>query len=186
MSGTRRKRLRQSGPGTGAPMVKHHNRWNRARGGWSSAPIRGLAISATILLAAAACGQAPSEKKAAGGTEEPLDVGISLPLTGDFSQPGGEARKGYEICRDQINKEGGLLGRQVELKTTDAATHQDPVVTAYPKLIPQAEVDLLLGTFSTLLNFPASAVAEKSGILCVEPAGGAPKMFDRGFKKLFF
>jgi branched-chain amino acid transport system substrate-binding protein len=167
-------------------MVKHHNRWNLARGGWSSAPIRGLAISATILLAAAACGQAPSEKKAAGGSEEPLVVGISLPLTGDFSQPGGEARKGYEIWRDQINKEGGLLGRQVELKITDDASNQDTVVTDYTKLITQDKVDLLLGTFSTLLNFPASAVAEKNGMLYVEPAGGAPKMFDRGFKKLFF
>ena len=66
-------------------MVKHHNRWNLARGGRSSAPIRGLAISAAILLAASACGQAPSEKKAAGGSDEPIVVGISLPLTGDFS-----------------------------------------------------------------------------------------------------
>ena len=155
-------------------MVKHHNRGNLARGGWS-APIRGLAISATVLLAAAACGQAPSEKKAAGASDEPIVVGISLPLTGDFSQPGGEARKGYEIWRDQINKDGGLLGRQVELKITDDASNQDTVVTDYTKLITQDKVDLLLGTFSTLLNFPASAVAEKNGMLYVEPAGGAPR-----------
>ena len=113
-------------------------------------------------------------------------VGISLPLTGDFSQPGGEARKGYEIWRDQVNDDGGLLGRQVELKITDDASNQDTVVTDYTKLITQDKVDLLLGTFSSLLNFPASAVAEKNGMLYVEPAGGAPKMFDRGFKKLFF
>ncbi|WP_209308990.1 amino acid ABC transporter substrate-binding protein [Blastococcus sp. CT_GayMR16] len=113
-------------------------------------------------------------------------IGISLPLTGDFSQPGGEARKGYEIWVDQINADGGLLGRQVELKITDDASNQDTVVTDYTKLITQDNVDLLLGTFSTLLNFPASAVAEKNGMLYVEPAGGAPKMFDRGFDKLFF
>ena len=65
-------------------------------------------------------------------------------------------------------------------------SNQDTVVTDYTKLITQDKVDLLLGTFSTLLNFPASAVAEKNGMLYVEPAGGAPKMFDRGFTKLFF
>src|SRR3954447_5604255 len=185
MSARRRKRLRQSEPGTGAPMVKHHNR-RIARGGWSATPIRGLAISATLLLAVAACGTAPSEKKAAAGKDEPIVVGISLPLTGDFSQPGGEAQKGYEIWRDQVNADGGLLGRKVELKVTDDASNQDTVVTDYTKLITQDKVDLLLGTFSTLLNFPASAVAEKNGMLYVEPAGGAPKMFDRGFTKLFF
>ena len=121
-----------------------------------------------------------------GNSKDPIVVGISLPLTGDFSQPGGEASKGYEIWRDQVNADGGLLGRKVELKITDDASNQDTVVTDYTKLITQDKVDLLLGTFSTLLNFPASAVAEKNGMLYVEPAGGAPKMFDRGFKKLFF
>jgi branched-chain amino acid transport system substrate-binding protein len=43
-----------------------------------------------------------------------------------------------------------------------------------------------LGTFSSLLNYPASAVAEKNGKVYVEPAGGAPLMFARGFKYLFF
>ena len=46
--------------------------------------------------------------------------------------------------------------------------------------------DLLLGTFSSLLNLPASAVAERNRMLFVEPAGGAPELFDRGFKYLFF
>ncbi|MFL6095546.1 MAG: amino acid ABC transporter substrate-binding protein, partial [Blastococcus sp.] len=134
----------------------------------------------------AACGSKPSESASSGTSKDPIVIGISLPLTGDFSQPGGEARKGYEIWRDQVNAAGGLLGRKVELKITDDASNQDTVVTDYTKLITQDKVDLLLGTFSTLLNFPASAVAEKNGMLYVEPAGGAPKMFDRGFKKLFF
>ena len=33
----------------------------------------------------------------------------------------------------------------------------------YTKLITQDKVDLMLGTFSSLLNYPASAVAEKQG-----------------------
>jgi len=166
-------------------MAKHKP-GNLARRGWSGTTLRAVAASATVLLAVAACGSKPSESASSGDSKDPIVVGISLPLTGDFSQPGGEARKGYEIWRDQVNDAGGLLGRQVELKITDDASNQDTVVTDYTKLITQDKVDLLLGTFSTLLNFPASAVAEKNGMLYVEPAGGAPKMFDRGFTKLFF
>src|SRR3954454_13670892 len=167
-------------------MAKQYKPGNLARRGWSGTTLRAVAASATVLLAVAACGSTPSESSGSGDSKDPIVVGISLPLTGDFSQPGGEARKGYEIWRDQVNAAGGLLGRQVELKITDDASNQDTVVTDYTKLITQDKVDLLLGTFSTLLNFPASAVAEKNGMLYVEPAGGAPKMFDRGFKKLFF
>lgn len=167
-------------------MAKQYKPGNLARRGSSGPTLRAVAAGAAVLLAVAACGSKPSESASSGNSKDPVVVGISLPLTGDFSQPGGEARKGYEIWRDQVNADGGLLGRKVELKITDDASNQDTVVTDYTKLITQDKVDLLLGTFSTLLNFPASAVAEKNGMLYVEPAGGAPKMFDRGFKKLFF
>jgi ABC-type branched-subunit amino acid transport system substrate-binding protein len=167
-------------------MAKQYKPGNLARRGWSGTTLRAVAASATVLLAVAACGSKPSESSSSGNSKDPIVVGISLPLTGDFSQPGGEARKGYEIWRDQVNADGGILGRKVELKITDDASNQDTVVSDYTKLITQDKVDLLLGTFSTLLNFPASAVAEKNRMLYVEPAGGGAKMFSRGFTKLFF
>ena len=144
-----------------------------------------LALASAGALVLAACGSKPSER-AASDTGKPLVIGISLPLTGDFSQPGSEAKRGYEVWQKQVNANGGLLGRQVELKITDDASNQDTVVADYTKLITQDKVDLVLGTFSSLLNYPASAVAEKNGMVFVEPAGGAPKMFERGFKNLFF
>lgn len=142
--------------------------------------VAALALVGTVALAG--CGGSAGNSSSSG----PLVVGISLPLTGDFSQPGGEARRGYQIWRDMVNANGGLLGRKVELKITDDASSQDTVVSDYTKLITQDHVDLLLGTFSSLLNYPASAVAAKNGMVYVEPAGGAPKMFNRGFTKLFF
>ncbi|WP_173079681.1 amino acid ABC transporter substrate-binding protein [Phytohabitans rumicis] len=119
-------------------------------------------------------------------TDKPIRIGISLPLTGDFSQPGTQAKRGYEVWVNMVNAKGGMLGRQVELKITDDASNQDTVVADYTRLITQDKVDLLLGTFSSLLNYPASAVAEKNGMLYVEPAGGAPRMFERGFKYLIY
>jgi branched-chain amino acid transport system substrate-binding protein len=149
---------------------------------------RGRAATIAVVVAAlvlSACGQRPSEVSA-GEVKKPIVVGISLPLTGDFAQPGGEAKRGYEIWRDMVNARGGVLGRQVELKIVDDASSQDTVVADYTKLITQDKVDLLLGTFSSLLNYAASAVAEKNRMVFVEPAGGAPNMFERNFKYLFF
>ena len=68
----------------------------------------------------------------------------------------------------------------------DDACNQNTIVADYNALISKDKVDLLLGTFSSLLNLPASAVAERNRMLFVEPAGGAPELFDRGFKYLFF
>jgi branched-chain amino acid transport system substrate-binding protein len=153
---------------------------------------RRLALAASAVVGAlvlAACGgsSAPGGGGGGGGSDKsPLTIGISLPLTGDFSQPGGEAKRGYQVWADMVNAKGGVLGRKVTLKIVDDASSQDTVVSDYTKLITADKVDLVLGTFSSLLNFPASAVAEKNGYVFVEPAGGAPNMFSRGFKYLFF
>jgi branched-chain amino acid transport system substrate-binding protein len=143
-----------------------------------------VALAAVAAVGLSACGDRPSEQAA--NETDPIQIGISLPLTGDFAQPGGEAKRGYEIWQKQVNADGGLLGRQVELKIVDDASNQDTVVSDYTKLITQDKVDLVLGTFSSLLNYPASAVAEKNKMVFVEPAGGAERMFERGFKYLFF
>jgi branched-chain amino acid transport system substrate-binding protein len=147
---------------------------------------RAIAALAALLLVAAACGDDGQTGEDGGAEGEPIRIGISLPLTGDFSQPGGEAKRGYEIWRDLTNDAGGVLGRPVELVILDDASSQDTVVSDYQRLIDQENVDLLLGTFSSLLNLPASAVAERNQMVYVEPAGGAPEMFDRGFEYLFF
>jgi branched-chain amino acid transport system substrate-binding protein len=139
-----------------------------------------LAFAATIGLAAG-CGGSSGDDSSG-----PIKIGISLPLTGEFSQPGTAAKQGYQVWAETINEHGGLLGRQVELDIKDDASDQNTVVADYNALISRDNVDLLMGTFSSLLNLPASAVAERNKMLYVEPAGGAPEMFTRGFQYLFF
>ena len=142
-------------------------------------------------LAAAGCGGGGETSSGTGGetgaaSGEPIKIGASLPLTGDFSEPGVAAQQGYQIWQQLVNAKGGLLGRPVTITVKDDQSDQNAVVTDYNALIQQEKVDLLLGTFSSLLNLPASAVAERNQMLYVEPAGGSPEMFSRGFKYLFF
>ncbi len=116
----------------------------------------------------------------------PIQVGASLPLTGDFSDPGTAAKKGYELWADMVNKSGGLLGRPVKLVIYDNASNPDTAVADYEKLITQDKVDLVVGPFSSKLVIPTSEVANKYGYAFPEPAGGAPHVFDRGLTNLFF
>jgi branched-chain amino acid transport system substrate-binding protein len=117
---------------------------------------------------------------------ETIKVGASLPLTGEFSEPGKAAEQGYKVWQEMVNAEGGLLGKKVELVIRDDASNQNTVVSDYTALISRDKVDLLVGTFSSLLNIPASTVAERNRMLYIEPAGGAPEIFDRGYKMIFF
>lgn len=141
-----------------------------------------VTIAGLMTLGVAACG---GEGDAA-ASDDPIKVGTSLPLTGEFSQPGQAAKEGYEVWQQLVNENGGLLGRDVELVVKDDASNQNTIVADYNALISQDKVDLLVGTFSSLLNLPASAVAERNQMLYVEPAGASPEIFSRGFEYTFF
>ncbi|MBC9732609.1 amino acid ABC transporter substrate-binding protein [Nocardioides marmotae] len=142
-----------------------------------------LVLAGVLASGLAACG---GDDSASGGSDDPISIGTSLPLTGEFSQPGQAAEQGYRIWAQTVNDNGGLLGRDVELVVKDDASNQNTIVADYNALIGQDKVDLLLGTFSSLLNLPASAVAEKNQMIYIEPAGGSPEIFSRGFEYLFF
>jgi branched-chain amino acid transport system substrate-binding protein len=131
--------------------------------------------AATLVAASASAADSP-----------PLKIGISLSLTGDFADPGKAAQRGYELWADVINKAGGVLGRQVEIKIVNDASSPDQVVTNYQNLITQDKVDIVFGPFSSLLTIPAARVAKRYGYAFIEPAGGGPKVFDQHLDNLFF
>lgn len=152
--------------------------------------LRRLAPVFALMLAlfAVACG---SDDEGSGGSSgeggPPIKIGASLPLTGEFSEPGKAAQQGYQVWEAMTNEGDGLIdGRKVKFTFRDDASNQNTVVADYTSLISRDKVDLLAGTFSSLLNIPASTVAERNKMLYVEPAGGAPEIFDRGYKYLFF
>jgi branched-chain amino acid transport system substrate-binding protein len=145
-----------------------------------------LAITAITALVLTGCGSDDSGDDGGDGGGDPIRIGISLPLTGDFSEPGKGVQRGYEAWAKIVNDKGGLLGRQVELKVLDDQSNADRVVSDYAQLLGKDSVDLVFGPFSTRLVIPAARVAEEYGMLFVEPAGAAPQVFEQGFKNLFY
>lgn len=149
----------------------------------------GKRIGIGLALAALVAGQAAVASGSSDTAEsdgDPIVIGVSLPLTGDFSEPGKGVQRGYEAWAAYVNENGGLLGRQVELIILDDQSSADRVAADYEKLINSDGVDLVFGPFSTRLVVPAAQVALDYGFLFVEPAGAAEEVFTQGFTNLFY
>jgi branched-chain amino acid transport system substrate-binding protein len=144
-----------------------------------------LAAIAAVALTASACGGGGNEQGGGGGGK-PVVIGASLPLTGDFSQPGGAAKRGYEVWQDMVNGKGGLLGRQVQLIIQDDTSSPTQAQSNYQTFITKDKVDLVFGPFSTLLSAPSAAVANRYGYAFIEPAGGGPAVFQEKLHNVFF
>jgi branched-chain amino acid transport system substrate-binding protein len=150
-------------------------RWTRRR----------LVAVTVVVIAATALG-ACSSSSSSSSTTAPLKIGMSLPLTGPVADNSKSGYEGYKLWASDVNSAGGLLGRQVQLDVLDDGFEPNQCGANYTRLISQNKVDLLLGTFSSLLNAPASAIAARQGMLYIEPSGGSAALFTRGFTNLFF
>jgi branched-chain amino acid transport system substrate-binding protein len=147
--------------------------------------------AATILAAVSvtACGISssgtPSGNPSAGPTGTPIRVGFTVSLTGSFSADGQAVLKGYQLWRDDVNANGGLLGRPVKLVYLNDKSDPNTAQKDYTTLISQDHVDLTVGPFSTLLTVPAGRVTHRLGYAFVEGSGGGPLVFQQKLPNLF-
>ena len=154
----------------------------------SAHPRRALAAGAVLAVIAllSACGGGDTGADKITAAKPPLTIGISLSLSGDFSDPGVAAQRGYKLWADVVNGRGGVLGRKVQLSIIDDRSDPDRAARNYEALIAEREVDLVFGPFSTLLTIPSARVAARHHYAFPEPAGGGPSVFAEKLGNLFF
>jgi branched-chain amino acid transport system substrate-binding protein len=70
-------------------------------------------------------------------------------LTGSLAAFGEAHKHGYEVALDEINKKGGIGGKQVELDFYDDQSKPDQAVQGVSKLVDQDEMPIILGSYSS-------------------------------------
>ena len=152
---------------------------------WQRSFLNSVGVLIVALFVLSACGGSTKAPSGTSQPQTPIKIGISLSLSGDFSADGKAFEQGYQLWADTVNKNGGLLGRKVQLDILSDASSTTQIVTNYQKFITVNHDDLVLGPFSTLLTKPASLVASRYGYAMIEGAGGGPSVFTRGLHNLF-
>ena len=125
-----------------------------------------LAILLILSLVLSACAGAAPE-------EETITIGAALCLTGIQAPLDGPALKGAQVAVDEINKKGGVLGRQLVLINLDCKS--DPVTTGNVavQLIDQG-ANAIIAPSDFDFGGPASREAQNAGLVGISPAASSP------------
>lgn len=110
-------------------------------------------------------------------------LGAVLPLTGIYALQGNEVLRGIQLAIEALNATGGLMGAPVELALEDMPT-QTSAAIAVNQLISDNKVNILLGSGSSALSYPATAAAELAQVPFIELTSPAAGIMNRGFKFL--
>lgn len=93
--------------------------------------------------------------------DKPIKVGLTTDLTGIAAAYARSQVNGVQLAVDQINSDGGLLGRKVELIVRDSQLKPDLGTSHTRDLITRENVDVLIGPNSSAVGMAVSAVSKQ-------------------------
>lgn len=114
-------------------------------------------LSAVALAASVFAGGAMAQ-------DEPVKLGVMLPLSGPAALAGTSILEGIQFAADENNANGGVLGRQVKLFIEDDEGSATKGVTAVRKLIEQDGVAAINGTYVSGVALAATKVAREFNV----------------------
>ncbi len=102
---------------------------------------------------------------------EPIKIGTFLAVTGPASFLGDPELKTLQMYIDQINSDGGVIGRKVELVHYDSGANPKKAVDFAKRLIQRDKVDVIVGGSASGETLAVMPEVTKAGIPFISLAG---------------
>lgn len=113
------------------------------------------------------------------GGDDTIKIGGLAPLTGNVAIYGTAASNGAKLYIDEVNKAGGLLGKQIEYIEYDEKGDPVEAVNAYNKLMSQ-KVVAIIGDVTSKPAISVAAKAAVDGIPMIAPTATAAEVTEAG------
>lgn len=141
-----------------------------------------VAALSTALLAG--CGG--EKKDSAAANADKYVIGASFELTGNVANYGKSTLSGLKLAVDQVNKAGGVNGKQLVVVESDNKSEPAESGNSVTKLITQDEVVAVVGPATSGCVFAATPVVTSNKVPLIAPCATAPAItVDNGQVKEF-
>lgn len=119
--------------------------------------------------------------------QDPVNVGVVVPLSGANAQFGINSRNGIQLVADEINEAGGIKslgGAPINLVIADSTSTPSTAASVAQRMISQNQVVAVLGAFASSLTIAISEVTERRQLPLLTMSF-SDIITGRGFKSVF-
>jgi len=131
---------------------------------------------AVIIITVTGCAAKSSEQKY-------ITIGALLPLTGEDSDEGFRALNGLYLAKEEINKNGGILGKKLDVITLNDRGDEEYIIQQY-NILKEKGVSAIIGSSYSSVTIALAKAAEKDGIPVISPTASNPDV-TKGRKNVF-
>lgn len=116
---------------------------------------------------------------------EPIRIGLTLGLTGQYQAPSAMQKRAYEMWRDEVNRKGGIAGRPIELLIFDDRSDEAASSEAYRAFVEGHDVDLIFAPYSSGITAAIAPIAEAAGYPLLAAGASADDLWKHGYRSVF-
>ena len=109
-----------------------------------------------------------------GWSGEPISVGLSAPLTGNYSEYGTNWQKAIEIAVEKINAKGGIKGRPLQIVAEDSKSDPKDSAQIAQKFSSDPKIVATIGDFTSTACMAAQPIYERAGLVQLSPTASHP------------
>jgi len=111
-----------------------------------------------------------------GLSEDAIRLGTALPISGPLARVGEDIRAALGACFADVNSQGGVYGRRVELLVEDSQGDSAGTAQATRKLVEQDKVFALLGSFEPQGSDETNEFLRRSQVPLIGPVTLSPRL----------
>jgi branched-chain amino acid transport system substrate-binding protein len=113
-------------------------------------------------------------------TDAPIVIGAFFSMTGSMATFGISSVRGAEMAVDELNAEGGVVGRKLSLVVLDDQGKADEAGSTVTRLIDVNGAAAIVGEVASTLSLVGGRIAQRRGIPMVSPSSTNPKVTEVG------
>ncbi len=102
---------------------------------------------------------------AARAAENPVTIGVSGPLSGQYAQYGADWRRGFDLTVAEVNGSGGIGGRPLAYRFEDSQSDPRQTVAIAQKFVADPAIVAELGDFSSAASMAASPIYQRNHLV---------------------
>lgn len=125
---------------------------------------RSVGLMLTILVSLVALTWASTLASAEPTSAAPIKVGIVTSYSGPPAVYGREGTNAFHMAVNEINAQGGILGRKIEFTTRDTKFKPDVALSMAKELVMKEKVDILAGTINSAAALAVSDYCKREKV----------------------
>ena len=111
--------------------------------------------------------------------DNPIKIGVVQNLTGAWASIDTPSWNGIQLAIDEINKSGGVLGRELNAICIDTKADESEVAAAVIRLIEREKVSVIMGYCDTHWVLIAAPITTENNISFITPGATHPRIPER-------